>query len=724
MEASQMPTEPADEVACYLELVRWLHPAGLACPRCGRGDRLTERDADRGPIRDYRCGHCRRAFNAFTGTVLHGTRGRPCELLRGLKALAARAPSAAEAPTAGEPRSAPSRRGPSLRLRIAPKTLRDLLHRAAEPARRAESLGRKGGPVGRRRPRKRVVAPRPRNRAEGRAQAPDVPPPVVPIPGPGRPLNRRSWPGDPGGPMSYFTTLKEFRRQVDTADYEEHAETLEKAVARLATAIAAGVAAGAAGGAGIGGLAALAATSASTVAAREFERMKEFLVKLYDGTTSRHSFLDPGGHMFDCIPFEELPTVRAANQANIPVSRQAPPHPKLNHPREADLNSWTAAPRPSAIVGPLRQGLVDQFGNRIASPPGEPAFRRITLAGLARHGTLDRFFFKMPTPIFSHLPSLPPAGPGAAAPNAPGSPATTPFSPAAADPNNTHRYAVGQYGPFQSPGTAATVRGAISGLESFLNVWKTDPSPGGMTLSQQWLLCDVPGFGRQTIESGWQIIRGQFVDPTLFVYFNPDNYGGRAGYTMNQYREGFIPYKDASWHVGGSFGQASVASGNQVAALMVWHRVPSPDDPGVGDWWLYMGYSDHDLSAVGHFPGQWYARDLSPGASIASGADYCQFGGEVAPLAAQPPDLPSTATGPMGSGVLPLNESISSYYRRAAFQSALGVVSTTGSGGMVSVPVGDLRINPTNYDPTVYDIKYGTDPSWGTYFFFGGPGAP
>src|SRR5262249_32891974 len=147
-------------------------------------------------------------------------------------------------------------------------------------------------------------------------------------------------------------------------------------------------------------LAARATTlSASKLVAGEFERMKEFLVRLYDGTSSRHSFLDPNGHVFDCIPFEQLPTVRAARKANCPVDRQAPPPPKRNHPKESDLPSWTAAPRFTGIVGPLRQGKLDRYGRRIASPPGEPAFRRITLAALARHGTLDHFFHKMPAPV-------------------------------------------------------------------------------------------------------------------------------------------------------------------------------------------------------------------------------------------------------------------------------------------------------------------------------------
>jgi transposase-like protein len=73
-------TDLMDEDACYAKLVHWLHPDGLACPRCQQADRMRVHRSHRAPVRDYRCGHCRRVFNAFTGTILHGTRRRPGEL--------------------------------------------------------------------------------------------------------------------------------------------------------------------------------------------------------------------------------------------------------------------------------------------------------------------------------------------------------------------------------------------------------------------------------------------------------------------------------------------------------------------------------------------------------------------------------------------------------------------------------------------------------------------
>jgi transposase-like protein len=86
--------ELMDEGACYAKLVRWLHPEGLVCPRCHRADRLRVHRSHRAPVRDYRCGHCRRVFNAFTGTALHGTRRRPSELVLIIRGFAQGVPTA------------------------------------------------------------------------------------------------------------------------------------------------------------------------------------------------------------------------------------------------------------------------------------------------------------------------------------------------------------------------------------------------------------------------------------------------------------------------------------------------------------------------------------------------------------------------------------------------------------------------------------------------------
>jgi transposase-like protein len=81
-------SELMDEDACYAKLLSWLHPDGLACPRCGARDRLGVHRRHRAPVLDYRCTACKRVFNAFTGTLLQGTQRRPVALVLILRGVA------------------------------------------------------------------------------------------------------------------------------------------------------------------------------------------------------------------------------------------------------------------------------------------------------------------------------------------------------------------------------------------------------------------------------------------------------------------------------------------------------------------------------------------------------------------------------------------------------------------------------------------------------------
>ena len=94
-----------DEDACYTELVQWLHPRGLARPRCGACGDLGVLRRHRAPILDLRCKACRRAFNAFTGTAPHGTERRPVELVPIVRGSAQGVPTARPAREPGCDRS-------------------------------------------------------------------------------------------------------------------------------------------------------------------------------------------------------------------------------------------------------------------------------------------------------------------------------------------------------------------------------------------------------------------------------------------------------------------------------------------------------------------------------------------------------------------------------------------------------------------------------------------
>ena len=86
--------DPLDEDACYVKLLGWLHPDGLACPRCGARDGLHVHHRPRAPVLDYRCKACRRVFNAYTGTALQGAQRRPVELVLIVRGFAQGVPTA------------------------------------------------------------------------------------------------------------------------------------------------------------------------------------------------------------------------------------------------------------------------------------------------------------------------------------------------------------------------------------------------------------------------------------------------------------------------------------------------------------------------------------------------------------------------------------------------------------------------------------------------------
>jgi transposase-like protein len=86
--------ELMDEDACYAELVEWLHPDGLACPRCAKADRMRVHRRRRPPVPDHRCGHCGRVFNTFTGTALHGIKRGPVQLILIIRGFAQGVPTA------------------------------------------------------------------------------------------------------------------------------------------------------------------------------------------------------------------------------------------------------------------------------------------------------------------------------------------------------------------------------------------------------------------------------------------------------------------------------------------------------------------------------------------------------------------------------------------------------------------------------------------------------
>jgi hypothetical protein len=82
------PSAAVDETACYEFLLRMLHPAGLACWRCGGQESLRVHRRHREPVVDYRCACCGKVLNAWSGTALEKTHHRPSQIVRILQGIA------------------------------------------------------------------------------------------------------------------------------------------------------------------------------------------------------------------------------------------------------------------------------------------------------------------------------------------------------------------------------------------------------------------------------------------------------------------------------------------------------------------------------------------------------------------------------------------------------------------------------------------------------------
>ena len=83
-----------DPDACYATLLHWLHPNGLACPRCLTQDQFRVHRRHRGPVIDHRCDACKRVFNLFTASALQGSKRPVTKLVLILRGIAQGVPTA------------------------------------------------------------------------------------------------------------------------------------------------------------------------------------------------------------------------------------------------------------------------------------------------------------------------------------------------------------------------------------------------------------------------------------------------------------------------------------------------------------------------------------------------------------------------------------------------------------------------------------------------------
>jgi Neprosin len=308
--------------------------------------------------------------------------------------------------------------------------------------------------------------------------------------------------------------------------------------------------------------------------AAHLKEMQAHIKQMYHGVTVVHSFADASGHVFDCIPIEQQPSVRGKAHYTVP---KPPDISALVPPEHAQSGQSPTPVQPQ--LGPDKK---DRHGNVMACPVGTIPMRRLTLEQLARYETLQDFFRK-DAPAVAMV--------------------TRPSAPDTTDEGKNHRYAY----------TRQTVDNV--GGHSFLNVWQpTVRTPDQrMSLSQEWY-SGGSGVALQTAEAGWQVLPDKYghSQPVLFIYWTPDGYA-TGNYNLDA--PAFVQ-TNPGWAIGGAIGPVSTAGAQQYELEISFYLTG-------GNWWLYLG-GGAAANAVGYYP-----TSIYKGGQLASNAQVITYGGET-----------------------------------------------------------------------------------------------
>ena len=310
-----------------------------------------------------------------------------------------------------------------------------------------------------------------------------------------------------------------------------------------------------------------------------FAEMQAHILKLYDKVEVKHSFVDKGGAVFDCIPIAQQPSLKGVKE-RIPVAPDAP------QPEKVELKKFEC--EDALIASPLGADKKDRFGNIMQCPPGTIPVRRVTINDLAKFETLRNFFRKTPL--------------GIERPPQPNEPASVP---------PTHRWAHA----FQNV--------ANGGGHSYLNIW--DPAIGAnqiFSLTQQWY---VGGSGSklQTVECGLQVYPQLYNSklPHFFIYYTADGYNATGCYNLTC--NAFVQISSA-YTPGMAIGPISVLGGSQyIFELATWHTG--------GRWWIYVN-GTKGSNAIGYYP-----DSLFKGGALTGNASEIDYGGETVGTTTFPP---------------------------------------------------------------------------------------
>jgi Neprosin len=250
-------------------------------------------------------------------------------------------------------------------------------------------------------------------------------------------------------------------------------------------------------------------------------------------------------------------------------------------------------------------------------------------------------------------------------------------------------------GPHDYGATSETIN--CQGGEGFISLF--DPYTAHsdeFSLSQIGMEASREVGGRQTVEAGWQEFRDKYGDwiPHLFVFYTTNGYT-KSGDNLGGYNQevaGWVQYSN-SVYPGAISNQVSTPGGQQWELFIKYQLYQ-------GNWWLNVGGE-----WIGYYPASLFA---DPG--LHNGADRILFFGEIVDSASH---AEATQT-QMGTGYF-------AEYRwpYAAFQRLLRY-QTDANGSMSIYDGSSIITDNKEYDA---ELHMNSGSNWGSYFWFGGPGA-
>ncbi|OWM83222.1 hypothetical protein CDL15_Pgr012703 [Punica granatum] len=236
----------------------------------------------------------------------------------------------------------------------------------------------------------------------------------------------------------------------------------------------------------------------------------------------------------------------------------------------------------------------------------------------------------------------------------------------------------------------AAINGNYQGAAAYVNVWEPIVFSNETSTAHIWLAS--PGNRNNVIMAGWMVNpQSQFgKKPTFFIYWTVDGNQKTGCYNLDC--PGFVKLNPDI--LGFPAPQISTYNGQQFDFNL---RIVK--DPSTNDWWVFL-----DTQAVGYWPGS-LVTGLNKGAFIATWGGHVDF-------SSSPPVSRHTTT-EMGSGHFP-----GEGFTKAAYFRNVGYA--TGDQNNKVGQVGEYYKLITR--PECYDVQEGSNPDWGTSFYYGGPG--